>query len=181
MFPFLSSRSASNPAAVIQVPKELVGQTEAFLASPFQVFFLLLLQQFIELVVTKNTPAALLWIEKELLPKVGDCSLLKGWLNDVSGLLAYQDPANSPLAHYLDKNRHRLLADCVNSAICSNNNTTSTSTLEGLLKHTLALHNLVSTEMKNGDSTTKHWLDHSFLFADLLKLNHSSGKTIKQD
>mmetsp|Transcript_35280 Transcript_35280/g.110246 ORF Transcript_35280/g.110246 Transcript_35280/m.110246 type:complete len:154 (-) Transcript_35280:1222-1683(-) len=39
------------------------------------------------------------------------------WLQEVIGLLAYEDPANSPLSHLLSSEHRKKVADVVNTAI----------------------------------------------------------------
>eukprot|EP01059_Diplonema_ambulator_P033718 TRINITY_DN7190_c0_g1_i2.p1 TRINITY_DN7190_c0_g1~~TRINITY_DN7190_c0_g1_i2.p1 ORF type:complete len:426 (+),score=123.60 TRINITY_DN7190_c0_g1_i2:248-1525(+) len=72
-----------------------------------------------------------------------ECSTANGephhLISEVVGLLAYNDPKESPLAYLLEQSQRRRVADHVNSAILTSLNYQSESVLESLLKHIMVM------------------------------------------
>uniref|UniRef100_A0A7S0HIE7 B30.2/SPRY domain-containing protein n=1 Tax=Hanusia phi TaxID=3032 RepID=A0A7S0HIE7_9CRYP len=71
------------------------------------------------------------------------------YLQEVIGLLAYEDPASSPLAHLLSSEHRKKVADVVNTAILEQDNVGSRSDLETLLKQLVACQDTLR-RMKGG-------------------------------
>mmetsp|Transcript_35278 Transcript_35278/g.110231 ORF Transcript_35278/g.110231 Transcript_35278/m.110231 type:complete len:249 (-) Transcript_35278:1005-1751(-) len=114
-------------------------------------------QKFIEMLLAERQEDAIMFA-RENLAKVlhesstdvhmADCpeekqgrpptSEIVSYLEEVIGLLAYEDPANSPLSHLLSSEHRKKVADVVNTAILEHENVGSRSELEVLLKQLVA-------------------------------------------
>lgn len=149
----------------------------------FHCYFILLLQQLIELIRSKDLVRALEWIEVELVQVSAASLVLKSWLGDALGLLAYADPVQSPLSELLDQARWTALAEHLNQAICIKSSSTS-APLELILKQIVALDSLVHecNVFGNDEAGAKQWSLFNRLLAGT-NCHSSSGqeKLIKQD
>jgi hypothetical protein len=123
--------------AVVQPKLKEIQDTNHF--TKCQVYFLLLAQQFIELVRSGNFAAAFKWAQEEMIPfSTGkeECSSLQA---EVLGLLAYQEPLTSPIRHLLDKTRYSWLADLLNQSLLK----APDSALEALFQQVMAVDAVV--------------------------------------
>ncbi len=107
-----------------------------------QIYFLLLAQQFIELVRIGNFAAAFKWAQDFMVPISEQDQNCLPILNEVLGLLAYQEPLTSPIKYLLNKSRYPWLADLLNQSLLK----TPDSALEALLKQVLAVDALIEEE-----------------------------------
>jgi len=150
--------------------------------SGFDCYFILLLQQLVELIRSKELARALEWIEAELVPLASSSSLTKYWLNDALGLLAYTNPMESPLCGLLDPSRWAALAEHLNRAICLKS--TTFSPLELTLKQIIALNTLVHecNVFVNDEPGAKQWNSFNRLLTETnFHAPVSNEKIIKQD
>jgi hypothetical protein len=181
------SNSAADSApsvALIDLPAALQS---ASAPPPFQCYFLLLLQQMIEMVRVGDLVAVLDFINAELVPLTASSLAAHNWLQDALGLLAYADPSTSPLSGLLDKARWPWLAELLNHAICARTLSPS-GALETLLKQVLAVDGLIhETDILAPDEqAAKKWRDLQSCFAGTSIVPPSladpkSCKTIKRD
>lgn len=104
-----------------------------------QIYFLLLAQQFIELVRVGNFAAAFKWAQEEMIPFSSEHEECLELQNEVIGLMAYQEPLTSPIRHLLDKSRYIWLADLLNQSLLQ----TEDSALEALLRQVMTVDGLV--------------------------------------
>ena len=122
-----------------QIMTESSAASKKCAFSNIQMFYMLLAQQFIELIREGNTQGAFSFAQSELVPFATahpECQQLQ---EQVLGLLAYKDPHVSPMRQLLDKSRYALLAEKVNEAILC----TGDSALENAMRQIMAVDKLV--------------------------------------
>lgn len=196
-FPLLTLMPiADTPAtAKINSPPATTKDCPATGFTPQQCYFLLLAQQFIELIRQGNSVAALTWAQTEMIPMSRISPALVSLQEEALGLLVYAAPMQSPVSWLLDSARWSWLATLLNSALVLDRKTTaSDAPLEDVLKHVLAIDRLLQDIGGFGDDRDdKRWRDLHVLLAGTgirplqrkspikTSLPHSHLKAIKND
>ncbi|KAJ3168044.1 hypothetical protein HDU87_001273 [Geranomyces variabilis] len=96
-------------------------------------------QMFVELVKV-SAPRAMVFAQQELFGKYTSAGHM-ATLNDIIGLIAYPDPAASPLASYLGDARREDLAGRLNRRILESQGLASTSMIERLVRQSTVVRN----------------------------------------
>ncbi|KAJ3145290.1 Ran-binding protein 9 [Geranomyces michiganensis] len=101
--------------------------------------FMCACQMFVELVRT-SAPRAMMFAQQELFAKYTSVEQI-ATLNEMIGLIAYPDPAASPLAGFLASARREDLAAKLNSRILESQGLASTTMIERLVRQATAVRN----------------------------------------
>lgn len=109
-----------------------------------QILFILRLQHFIELVRQKNTPAALSYVQNNLMPAAA-AGEFDEVFQEVIGVLAYSEPEQSPLSWLFEQpKRYSALSSLTNSSLHQIESKSSAGALiEKLLKQAKGVDGLV--------------------------------------
>jgi hypothetical protein len=134
---------------------ELTNQLAVdLLASNRDIHFDLLSLHFVELVRAKNCASALEFAQGELRPFGKQEDRYREKLQDCMALLAYEEPENSPLFHYLTDDYRQSVADALNCAVLAHANLPSYTSMEKLLQHTTVVSQRLHQELgKDGPPT----------------------------
>lgn len=94
-----------------------LSQAQSLNLNLHQVLFILRLQHFIELVRQKNTPAALSYVQNNLMPAAA-AGEFEEVFQEVIGVLAYSEPEQSPLSWLFEQpKRYSALSSLTNSSL----------------------------------------------------------------
>ncbi|KAI8586856.1 CTLH/CRA C-terminal to lish motif domain-containing protein [Geranomyces variabilis] len=109
-------------------------------------------QMFVEL-VRISAPRAIVFAQQELFGKYTSAEHM-ATLNDIIGLIAYPDPAASPLASYLAEARRENLAARLNRRILESQGSAPTTMLERLVRQATVVRNMLQemTELASKDA-----------------------------
>ncbi|KAJ3147370.1 hypothetical protein HDU89_005722 [Geranomyces variabilis] len=109
-------------------------------------------QMFVEL-VRISAPRAMVFAQQELFAQYTSAEHM-ATLNDIIGLIAYPDPAASPLASYLADARRENLAARLNRRILESQGLASTTMLERLVRQATVVRNMLQemTELASKDA-----------------------------
>ncbi|KAJ3327373.1 Ran-binding protein 9 [Blyttiomyces sp. JEL0837] len=132
-------------------PPALAASTDRSLDICFQ----LQCQQFIEYVRNGAAPEALRFAQEEL-SRYSQLNIkFVDPLQDIVALIAYTDPYNCPVAHYLSQDRRELVASNLNSYILSLDNYSPMTAIEGIIKQSSVLREVLAEASKDKKAANK--------------------------
>ncbi|KAI8895455.1 CTLH/CRA C-terminal to lish motif domain-containing protein [Globomyces pollinis-pini] len=131
--------------AIVFCHSQMPGLLAAVTPEATQVRFVLQCQQFIEY-VRSNSPQALEFAQNELGSFANENQQFAETLQDVIALLAYPDPIQSPIAHYMSEARREYVATIVNNYLISAGGGNSWTSLERLVQQSTVTRDFLYTE-----------------------------------
>ncbi|KAJ1564470.1 hypothetical protein HK096_007835 [Nowakowskiella sp. JEL0078] len=128
------------------------------------VYFQLFSQQFIEIARISAADAVAFVNEVEFLKFYMNPKYKESFI-DITALLAYPDPSNSPVAHILSQERREKVANCVNSYILASDGMSSSTAIERIIKHGVVSREYLTMECKDKKTapTYPSWTFSNFL------------------